>query len=55
VSLGCVVVPGEFFDRVVWPAFGQGAGVVYVLPETRPVASLFAAPVVALQQAPALR
>jgi len=41
VSFGCVVVDGEFFDRVIWPAFGHGAGIVYVLPETRPVASLF--------------
>jgi hypothetical protein len=55
VSLGCVVVPEAFFDGVVWPAFGHGAGVVYVLPETRPVATLFAAPMVALDQGPALR
>ena len=36
ISLGCVVVTGEFFDRVVAPVLGQGAGVVYVLPEPAP-------------------
>ncbi len=36
-SLGCVIVPGDFFDSVVKPALGQGAGVVYVLPESRSV------------------
>lgn len=43
-SLGCVVVDSGFYDRVVWPVLGQGKAVVYVLPETRPVASLFAVP-----------
>ncbi|WP_431100188.1 hypothetical protein [Roseateles noduli] len=33
ISLGCVVVTGDFFDRVVAPVLGHGAGVVYVLPE----------------------
>lgn len=33
ISLGCVIVTGEFFDRVVRPVLGQGAAVVYVLPE----------------------
>ena len=36
ISLGCVVVTGEFFDRVVAPVLGHGAGVVYVLPEPAP-------------------
>lgn len=40
-SLGCVVVPGSFYDRVVRPVLGTGDGVVYVLPETRPLATLF--------------
>ncbi len=40
-SLGCVVVPGAFFDGVVRPTLGHGRSVVYVLPETRPVATLF--------------
>ena len=36
ISLGCVVVAGEFFDRVVTPVLGRGHGVVYVLPEPAP-------------------
>lgn len=39
-SLGCVVVPEAFYERVVMRALGQGRGVVYVLPETRPVSEL---------------
>ena len=38
ISLGCVVVAGEFFDRVVAPVLGHGASVVYVLPEPAPAA-----------------
>ncbi|SEL70183.1 hypothetical protein SAMN05216359_11453 [Roseateles sp. YR242] len=43
ISLGCVIVTGDFFDQVVRPTLGHGAGVVYVLPEPpamaeRPVA-----------------
>lgn len=38
ISLGCVVVAGEFFDRVVAPVLGHGPGVVYVLPEPAPPA-----------------
>lgn len=38
ISLGCVVVAGEFFDRVVTPVLGRGPGVVYVLPEPVPAA-----------------
>lgn len=33
ISLGCVVVSGDFFDRVVQPQLGRGRAVVYVLPE----------------------
>ena len=42
VSAGCVVVPVEFFESHVQPMFGRRAGVVYVLPETRPVQEMFA-------------
>lgn len=34
ISLGCVVVSGAFFDRVVQPQLGRSRAVVYVLPET---------------------
>jgi hypothetical protein len=43
ISAGCVVVPVTFYDLVVAPTLGSGRGVVYVLPESRPVHSMFAA------------
>lgn len=42
-SLGCVVVPGAFYDNVVQPVLGHSRAVVYVLPETRPVRDIFGA------------
>jgi hypothetical protein len=44
LSLGCVVVPEEFFWSVVIPTMGHTHGVVYVLPEDEPVQALFTAP-----------
>lgn len=35
ISLGCIVVPEDFYDTVVHPLLGQRRAVVYVLPETR--------------------
>jgi hypothetical protein len=46
ISLGCVIVTGAFFDQVVRPVLGQGAGVVYVMPEPPPPAG----PAVAMGQ-----
>lgn len=40
VSWGCVVVPVDFYEHVVQPVLGAARSVVYVLPETRPLASL---------------
>lgn len=37
ITLGCVVVEPEFFDRVVLPTLGTGASLVYILPEREPV------------------
>jgi hypothetical protein len=45
ISLGCVVVPVEFFESVVAPSLGRGRGVVYVLPESRPARAMFDAAV----------
>ncbi len=42
ISAGCVVVPVHFYEHVVKPMLGHGPGVVYVLPETRPVQAVFA-------------
>jgi hypothetical protein len=41
ISLGCVVVSGSFYDKVVAPLLGGQPGVVYVMPETRSWRSLF--------------
>lgn len=37
ISLGCVVIPVRFYEQVVAPVLGKSYGVVYVLPETRPL------------------
>jgi hypothetical protein len=42
-SLGCVVVPQAFYESVVSRVLGQRRGVVYVMPETRPVRTVFGA------------
>jgi hypothetical protein len=33
ISYGCINLPVEFFERVVWPTLRDRHGVVYVLPE----------------------
>lgn len=38
-TLGCVVVPVAFYEQVVQPLLGRQRGVVYVLPETQPLAA----------------
>ncbi len=40
ISYGCIVVPVAFYDTVVRPSIGRQRGIVYVLPETRPVGEL---------------
>lgn len=42
ISYGCVNVPAKFYDHVVIPAFRGTQGIVYVLPDTRPVREVFA-------------
>ncbi len=41
ISYGCINVPAKFFDNVVIPAFTGTKGVVYVLPEIRPISEIF--------------
>jgi hypothetical protein len=41
VSWGCVVVPVEFYQRVVAHVLGAQRSVVYVLPESRPARDFF--------------
>lgn len=40
-SLGCVVVPVAFYEKVVQAQLGRGRGVVYVLPEVRSLTGVF--------------
>ena len=41
ITYGCINVPVKFYDTVVSPAFTGTDGIVYVLPETRPVREVF--------------
>jgi hypothetical protein len=41
ISYGCINVPKAFYEAVVAPIFKAGPAIVYVLPETRPVAEVF--------------
>ena len=41
ISYGCINVPVAFFEAVVQPALASGPGVVYVLPERKPIQEAF--------------
>lgn len=41
ISYGCINVPAPFYRRIVSPAFKGTSGIVYVLPEIRPVSEVF--------------
>jgi len=43
ISYGCINLPAAFYDLTVKPAFAEKGGVVYVLPETRPLDVTFPA------------
>jgi hypothetical protein len=43
ISYGCINVPAAFYKSVAWPSFAEGGGIIYVLPETRPLADVFPA------------
>ncbi|MDQ6640085.1 MAG: hypothetical protein M3Z15_10570 [Pseudomonadota bacterium] len=43
ISYGCINVPTAFFDRVAWPSFAAAGGMIYVLPEVRPLVDVFPA------------
>lgn len=42
ISYGCINVPARFWRAVVLPAFQNTKGIVYVLPDSRPLESVFA-------------
>jgi hypothetical protein len=41
ISYGCINLPAAFYDLTVKPAFAAKGGMVYVLPETRPLSATF--------------
>jgi len=41
ISYGCVNVPAKFYNAVIDSVFNTRKGIVYVLPETRPVHEVF--------------
>jgi hypothetical protein len=41
ISYGCINVPHSFWNQVVHPQFENTMGVVYVLPDTKPLKSIF--------------
>lgn len=41
ISYGCINVPHSFWNQVVQPQFQNTMGVVYVLPDTKPLKSIF--------------
>ncbi|MGZ9112990.1 MAG: L,D-transpeptidase [Brevundimonas sp.] len=41
VTFGCINVPVKFYEEVVQAEFQGAAGVVYILPETKPVHEVF--------------
>jgi hypothetical protein len=43
ISYGCINMPPTFFEHVLWPAFKQRGGVVYVLPEHKALEDVFPA------------
>jgi len=43
ITYGCINVPKEFYAKVVRPLFKDTAGVVYILPETKPLNQAFLA------------
>jgi hypothetical protein len=43
ISFGCINVPATFYDKVVLTSFRKRGGIVYILPDTRPVQDVFPA------------
>jgi hypothetical protein len=41
VTFGCINVPVEFYADVVEPHFEEAGGIVYVLPDTKPLEEVF--------------
>ena len=41
ITYGCINVPTKFYAKVVRPLFSDTTGVVYILPETKPLKDVF--------------
>jgi hypothetical protein len=41
ITYGCINVPVAFYDSVVRPVFNASSGIVYILPESRPLEQQF--------------
>lgn len=41
ISFGCINVPAAFYDNLVVPAFKGTVGIVYILPDTKPIRDVF--------------
>jgi hypothetical protein len=41
ITFGCIDVPVEFYEKVVHANFSETNGIVYILPDTKPLAAVF--------------
>lgn len=41
ISFGCINMPVKFFETQLWPNLGKKGGIVYVLPEKKPMEQVF--------------
>ncbi|MET0308049.1 MAG: hypothetical protein ABW023_05020 [Sphingomonas sp.] len=41
ITFGCINVPSAFYSRSVSPLFGKKGGYVYILPDTKPLETVF--------------
>lgn len=54
ISYGCINVPAVFYDTHIAPAFAVSRGLVYVLPEIKPVRQVFGSYDLAAPRSPSL-
>ncbi|MEO6214594.1 MAG: hypothetical protein ABIO86_01070, partial [Sphingomonas sp.] len=41
ITFGCINVPGSFYSKSVAPRFHNKGGYVYILPDTKPIETVF--------------
>jgi hypothetical protein len=47
ISYGCINVPAAFYDDIIRPLFAGTVGIVYILPETKPLRAVLPIPAAA--------